>query len=157
MSEDAVGGWISVPEAARLKGVAASAVRAAIRTGRLDGGKVGRSYIVRLGDVEGWQPEPRDPKRRRLGQSPSLAGSEPGDPTTLRQAVLSFLVTGGGDEAARQRILELPGGAEALARLARIEQAQRRFAGLGPSTELYLRCKQEEIEEEQRRDAARDA
>ena len=67
--------WISVPEAARLKGVTESSVRVAIQTGRLMGGKVGRSYIVRRGDVEAWRPGPRTrrPWSRRRRASPLLA------------------------------------------------------------------------------------
>ena len=138
--------WISVPEAARLKGVAESSVRVAIQTGRLMGGKVGRSYIVRRGDVESWRPGPRGPKRGRLGEGPAA----------LREAIWAYLEAGESGEAIRQRILQLHGGAEALERLARIREGQRRFAGLGVSTEEYFRWKKEEIELEQRRDAARD-
>ena len=139
--------WVSVPEAARLKGVTESSVRVAIQTGRLMGGKVGRSYIVRRGDVEAWRPGLRGPKRGRLGEGRAA----------LREAIGAFLAAGGSDEAIRQRILQLRGGAEALNRLARIDEGQRRFAGLGVSTAEYLRWKREEIELEQRRDAAGDA
>jgi hypothetical protein len=44
--------WISVPEAARLKGVAESSVRLAINAGRLTGGKIGRNYVVSRRDSE---------------------------------------------------------------------------------------------------------
>jgi hypothetical protein len=77
--------------------------------------------------------------------------------TVLREALRAFLNTGNRDPAIKQQILQLRGGAEALKRLARIDEGQRRFAGLGVSTEEYLRWKREEIELEQRRDAARDA
>ena len=50
----------------------------------------------------------------------------------------------------------LEGGLRVRLRLARIREGQRRFAGLGVSTEEYFRWKKEEIELEQRRDAARD-
>ena len=85
--------WISVPEAARLKGVTESSVRVAIQTGRLMGGKVGRSYIVRRGDIEAWRPGLRGPKRGRLGEGRAA----------LREAVGAFLAAGGSDEAIRQR------------------------------------------------------
>ena len=78
-------------------------------------------------------------------------------PEAARLKGVTDLAAGGSDEAIRQRILQLRGGAEALKRLARIDEGQRRFAGLGVSTEEYLRWKREEIELEQRRDAARDA
>ena len=48
MRKETASEWISVPEAAQLKGVAESSVRVAIQTGRLMGAKVGRSYNVDL-------------------------------------------------------------------------------------------------------------
>src|SRR5207253_10528093 len=122
MGKSGASEWISVPEAARLKGVTESSVRVAIQTGRLIGGKVGRSCIVRRGDVEAWRPGPRGPKRGRL-QKPVATCEPPLDGTAaraaLREAIGSFLEAGGSDEAIRQRILQLRGGAEALERLAR--------------------------------------
>src|SRR5438445_12828036 len=96
--------WISVPEAARLKGVTESSVRVAIQTGRLMGGKVGRSYIVRRGDVEAWRPGPRGPKCGRLGEGMKPARPERDPPmdqaaarAALREAIRAFLNAGGKD------------------------------------------------------------
>lgn len=59
------GEWMSVPDAAALKGVAASSVRAAVNRGRLTGAKIGRSYVVLRRDVEAWVIGPRGPKKER--------------------------------------------------------------------------------------------
>ena len=92
-----------------------------------------------------WLPD-GEPKRDELAAR-----------AALREAIRAFLNTEGSEEAIRQQILQLRGGAEALARLARIEQGQKQFARLGVSTEQYLRWKRDEIELEQRRDSAHDA
>src|SRR5438876_1204023 len=84
MGQSSTSKWISVPEAARLKGVAESSVRVAIRTGRLMGEKVGRGYIVRREDVESWRPGPRGPKRGHLEKQ------ETSSPPT-REEILAFL------------------------------------------------------------------
>src|SRR2546428_14133994 len=91
--------WISVPEAARLKGVTESSVRVAIQTGRLMGGKVGRSYIVRRGDVEAWRPGLRGPKRGGLG----------GGRGDLGEGLGGFLVCRGYDSAFRETDCHLCG------------------------------------------------
>lgn len=62
---DALEDWMTVPEAAKSKGVAESSVRLAILTGRLTGQKMGRNYVVRRQEVEQWVPTNRGPRRRQ--------------------------------------------------------------------------------------------
>src|SRR5262245_42521036 len=107
MRKNPAGEWIGVPEAARLKGVAESSVRVAIQTGRLNGAKVGRSYIVRRRDVEGWRPGPRGPKRGRLAEGSQPSHSRVEESHTLREAILAYLDAERADETIRQQILQL--------------------------------------------------
>jgi excisionase family DNA binding protein len=106
MRKDPASEWISVPEAARLKGVAESYVRVAIRSGRLNGAKVGRSYIVRRGEVDGWRPGLRGRRRGRLEESLKQLPTGVEQPHPLREAVRAFLDAGSADEAIRQQILQ---------------------------------------------------
>jgi excisionase family DNA binding protein len=149
MRMNPTGEWISVPEAARLKGVAESSVRMAIRTGRLNGAKVGRSYIVRRGDVDGWRPGPRGPKRGRLEKQVM-----PSHPT--REEILAFLEADPQEQEKLLRENAQPGMESAYHRAARLKAAVSEFAHRAVSTEEYFREKRSEIELEQRRADARD-
>jgi hypothetical protein len=87
------------------------------------------------------------PDRPLPAEEPSLSA--------LRAAIESYLEAGEEDEAARARLLALPGGVAALERLQRIRSLQQRFAGRGISTETYFQWKREEIEQERQRDERR--
>jgi excisionase family DNA binding protein len=157
--------WISVPEAARLKGVAESSVRVAIQAGRLTGAKVGRSYIVRRRDVEAWRPGPQGPKRSRSaeGGKPArglLADARavkegPAQPT--REEILAFLQA---NPQEQQHLLQQAARSDresAFCRAARLKESLSRFVRRGVSTEEYLWEKRAEIELEQRRADSHDA
>jgi len=83
MRRGAASEWISVPEAARLKGVAEPSVRVAMQAGRLMAAKVGRSYIVRRRDVETRRPGPRGPKRGRPGEAGKQPVPQPAAPDAM--------------------------------------------------------------------------
>jgi hypothetical protein len=87
------------------------------------------------------------PDRPLPAEEPSLSA--------LRVAIETYLQAEEGDEAARARLLALPGGAVALERLQRIRNLQQRVADRGISTETYFLWKREEIEQERRRDESR--
>jgi excisionase family DNA binding protein len=63
MMSDGLQEWMSVPDAAKEKGVAESSVRLAILTRRLTGQKIGRNYLVRRAEVQAWEPQRRVRKR----------------------------------------------------------------------------------------------
>jgi excisionase family DNA binding protein len=155
--------WVSVPEAARLKGVAESSVRVAIQTGRLMGAKVGRSYIVRRRDVESWRPGPRGPKRARSEEAVKQARSPLSVPDRVaagrptRDEILAFLGAAPDEQERLLRETARPGGESAFQKALRLKAAVSRFAQRGISTEEYFRDKRTEIELEQWRVDARDA
>jgi excisionase family DNA binding protein len=159
MSKHTASEWISVPEAAQLKGVAESSVRVAIQTGRLLGAKVGRSYIVRRRDVEAWKPGPRGPKRAHSGEGTKQARSPlavpdamPGEfPHPTREEILAFLEADPREQERLLRETAQPGVESAFQKAARLKAAAARFAHLAISTEEYFREKRAEIELEQRR------
>jgi excisionase family DNA binding protein len=171
MKKNAANEWISVPEAAQLKGVAESSVRVAIQTGRLTGAKVGRSYIVRRQDVETWRPGPRGPKRARSGEAQKQSSWSLAAPDTLatsgarsslspgptREEILAFLQA---DPHEQERLLRQTGRPDVespFQKAARLKAAASQFAHRGVSTEDYFREKRAEIELELMRADARDA
>ena len=151
--------WISVPEAARLKGVAESSVRVAIQTGRLTGGKVGHSYIVRRGDVEAWRPGSRGPQRARSGEGVIQAHSSvaapdemPGGfPHPTREEIVAFLEADPHEQSRLLRETTAQGVESAFQKAARLKAATSQFARRGISTEEYFQDRRAEIELEQRR------
>jgi excisionase family DNA binding protein len=165
MGRNVASEWMSVPEAALLKGVAESSVRAAIQTGRLMGAKVGRSYIVRRRDVEAWRPGPRGPKRARPGVGGSQASSPPAVPDAMpeqqshptREEILAFLEAGPLEQQRLLRETTPPGMESPFQKALRLRAAVSDFAHRGISTEEHFRDKRAEIELEQRRADARDA
>jgi excisionase family DNA binding protein len=112
--------WMTVSEAARLKGVAEHSVRLAIRSGRLAGEKVGRSYRVRRHDVESWAAARKGAIRPGRGAaSPQILERALGVPASKR-----------------------PRSAE------EIRAALSQFTHLRVSTEKYLQHKRSEIAQE---------
>lgn len=61
--------WMSVPDAAKLKGVAESSLRYAINKGHVYGQKIGRGYIVSRRSLIDWRPGKQGPKRRRPAEA----------------------------------------------------------------------------------------
>jgi excisionase family DNA binding protein len=172
--------WITAKEAAARKGIHRNNIARAIREGRLKGVMVGGRYLIRRSDLEQWEPVGHRPKKDApavgraspLALEPPDSGSEaePGkeepalssllqsDDTPaadFRRELAAYLESGETDLAARARLMAFPGGAEALAKVARIRQLQSRLAGDDSVVETYLRWKREEIEAERRRDEAR--
>lgn len=64
MTDELGENWMTVKETAVLKEVAESAVRLALITGRLQGRKVGRDWLVNRASVVAWVPQRRGPKRK---------------------------------------------------------------------------------------------
>ena len=143
MRKETASEWISVPEAARLKGVAESSVRVAIQTGRLMGAKVGRSYIVRRRDVETWRPGPRGPKRTRSGEGGKQASSPLAVPNAMtgglphptREEILAFLEADPQEQERLLRETAQAGVESAFQKALRLKAAVSRFAHRGISTE----------------------
>ena len=64
--------YISVPEAARRKGVSRQAIWDACRVGRLDARRIGRFWFVRVETLRRWHPQP---KNGAHGHAGSLAAA----------------------------------------------------------------------------------
>jgi excisionase family DNA binding protein len=172
--------WLTAKEAAERKGIHRNNIARAIREGRLKGVKVGGRYLLRRADLEQWEPVGHRPKTdapvatgvgslapgppgagsaaRFENEEPALSNQTDRDDTPaaeFRRELIAYLESGETDLAARSRLMALPGGAEALAKVARIRELQSRLAGGGSVVDAYLRWKPEEIEAERRRDEAR--
>jgi len=54
----------SIPEAAEVKGVSRTAIALAVKEGRIPATRVGRAWVIRESDLEGYTPNKN--KRRKL-------------------------------------------------------------------------------------------
>jgi excisionase family DNA binding protein len=146
MAEAAAGGHRSAemlltPEevAERLR-VTRPTVYTWLKKGQLRGLRAGKAWRVRTEDLENFM--------RGVPSEPDGPVAAMPDPRTYREVLLAALRAGDSDPEARERLFALPGGEEALKKAIRLKEARRRFAGLGISSEEFMREKHEEAERE---------
>jgi excisionase family DNA binding protein len=111
-----------------------------LKSGRLRGLRAGKAWRVRTEDLDTFM---RGAHSEPDGPVPAMP-----DPRTYREAIVAALRAGDSDPEARERLFALPGGEEALKKALRFREARSRFAGLGMSSEEYMREKYEEARRE---------
>ncbi|HEU5423205.1 MAG TPA: tetratricopeptide repeat protein [Nitrolancea sp.] len=83
---------LGVLDAAIAKGVHQETVRRAIRAGHLPALRIGRNFVIRPADLQGWRPHyEKDPGRREAGRTPAARPGRSATPPAMRLGVRSRL------------------------------------------------------------------